>query len=50
MKKLKPDPREIDLYVSNKKLTEKERKELGEFIEQVRQKQKAKKNRHRKAA
>lgn len=46
--KLRPEPKEIDLYVSNKKLTEKELKELGEFIEQVRRKQKAKK--HKKAA
>lgn len=48
--KLQPELREIDLYVSPKKMTERERQELGEFIEQVRQKQKAKKNRHRKAA
>ena len=41
--KLKPEPREIDLYVSNKKLTEKEFKELAEFIKQVKQKKKAKK-------
>jgi hypothetical protein len=41
--KLKPEPIEIDFYVSPKKMTEKERKELGEFIEQVRQKNKAKK-------
>ncbi len=41
--KLKPEPREIDLYVSNKKMTEKEFKELAEFIEQVKQKNKAKK-------
>jgi len=41
--KLQPESREIDLYVSNKKMTEKERKELAEFIEQVRQKQKSKK-------
>ena len=46
--KLKPESREIDLYVSNKRMTAKERKELAEFIEQVRQKQKNKK--HRKAA
>ena len=43
MKKLKPEPREIDLYVSNEKLTEKEFKELAEFIEQVKQKKAAKK-------
>jgi hypothetical protein len=43
--KLKPEPIEIDLYVSPKKMAEKERKELGEFIEQVRQKNKAKKQR-----
>jgi hypothetical protein len=41
--KLQPESLEIDLYVSPKKMTEKERKELGEFIEQVRQKNKAKK-------
>ena len=43
--KLKPEPREIDLYVSNKKMTEKEFKELAEFIEQVKLKQKNKKSR-----
>lgn len=44
--KLKPEPREIDLYVSNKRMTEKERKELGEFIEEYKRKQKAKKGKH----
>lgn len=43
--KLQPESLEIDLYVSPKKMTEKKRKELGEFIEQVRQKNKAKKKR-----
>lgn len=46
--KLHPESREKDLYVSNKRMTEKERKELAEFIEQVRKKRKSKK--HRKAA
>jgi hypothetical protein len=41
--KLQREPIEIDLYVSNKQMTEKERKELGEFIEKVKQKNKAKK-------
>lgn len=48
--KLKPEPREIDLYVSNKKLTEKEFKELAEFIEQVKRSKELKKKKHRKAA
>jgi hypothetical protein len=48
--KLQPESRDIDLYVSTKKMTEKERKELAEFIEQVRQKNKLKKEKHRKAA
>lgn len=46
--KLQREPVEIDLYVSPKQMTDKERKELGEFIEQVRQRKKAKK--HHKAA
>lgn len=36
--KLKPEPREIDLYVSPKKMTAKERKELGDFIEEYKRK------------
>lgn len=47
--KLKPEPIEIDLYVSPKQMTEKERKELGEFIEEYKRKQ-ALKKKHRKAA
>ena len=47
--KLKPEPIEIDLYVSPKKMTEKERKELGEFIEAYRRKN-AKKSKHKKVA
>ena len=46
--KLQPESREIDLYVSPVRMTEKERKELAEFIEHVKQKRKAIK--HRKAA
>ena len=45
--KLQPESREIDLYVSNKRMTEKEIKELAEFIEQVKLK---KKHKHKKAA
>lgn len=48
--KLKPEPREIDLYVSNKKLTEKEFKDLADFITQVKRDKKAKKGKHKKAA
>ncbi len=48
--KLKPEPIEIDLYVSPKKMTEKERKELGEFIKEYKRKQKTKKSKHKKAA
>jgi hypothetical protein len=48
--KLKPEPREIDLYVSNKKLTEKEFKELADFITQVKRNKKEKKGKHKKAA
>jgi hypothetical protein len=48
--KLKPEPREIDLYVKHGKLTKKEFKELGEFIEELRRRDKAKKAKHRKAA
>lgn len=47
--KLKPEPIEIDLYVSPKKMTEKERKELGDFIEEYKRKQ-AKKSKQKKAA
>lgn len=47
--KLKPEPREIDLYVSSKKMTEKERKELGEFIEEYKRKH-AKKMKSKKVA
>jgi hypothetical protein len=42
--KLQREPIAIDLYVSSKQMTEKERKELSEFIEKVKQKNKAKKN------
>jgi len=39
-KEVSPKPPEIDLYVSPKKMTAKERKELGEFIEKYRQRSK----------
>lgn len=47
--KLKPEPREIDLYVSSKKMTEKERKELGDYIEEYKRKQ-SKKTKSKKVA
>ncbi len=50
MKKLKPEPREIDLYVDNTPLTKEERKELSEFIAQVKLKNELSKKKHRKAA
>jgi hypothetical protein len=50
MKKLKPEPREIDLYVSPKKPTEKELQEFSEFIREYKRKQKEKKSKHKKAA
>jgi len=40
--KLHHESKEIDLYVSDKKMTERERKELADFIEQVRQRKKLK--------
>jgi hypothetical protein len=50
--KLKPEPREIDLYVSPKKSTEKELQELSEFIRDFKRKQAdaLKKHKHHKAA
>ncbi len=42
-KELSPEPIEIDLYVSPKKMTANERKELGEYIENFKRK-KANKN------
>jgi hypothetical protein len=47
--KLKPEPREIDLYVSNQKLTEKEFKELAQFIENVKQTKDVKKKKKKAA-
>ena len=47
--KLKPEPIDIDLYVSPKRMTAKERKELGEFIEEYKRKH-SKKNKHKKVA
>jgi hypothetical protein len=42
--------KEVDLYVDNKRLTKKEKEELVEFIDQLKQKQKLKTAKHRKAA
>ena len=39
MKKLRPEPIDIDLYVSTKKSTEKELQELSEFIRDYKKKQ-----------
>ncbi len=47
--KLQREPIDIDLYVSPKRMTERERKELGEFIEEYKRKQAVKKK-QRKAA
>ena len=44
------EPDGVDFVVINKKMTKKERKELGEFIEEYKRKQKEKKKKHRKAA
>jgi len=48
MTKLKAEPREIDLYVSNKKLSERELKELSEFIKEYKRKQALKKKNRKK--
>jgi hypothetical protein len=42
--------KEPDLFVVNKKLTEKERKEISDFIEEYKRKKALKKTKHRKAA
>ena len=45
------EPKDVDFFVVNKKLTEKERKELSEFIENYkRKKASSKKRKHAKAA
>jgi hypothetical protein len=38
--KIHPESREIDLYVASRKMTEKESKELSEFIKQIKLKKK----------
>lgn len=50
MKKLKPEPIDVDLYVSPKKSTEKELQELSEFIREYKKKQSLKSTKHSKAA
>lgn len=47
--KLKPEPIDVDLYVSSKKSTEKELQELSEFIKEYKRKS-ALKKKHRKTA
>lgn len=49
MTKLKPEPIEINLYVSNKKSSEKELQELSEFIKEYKRKQALKKKNRKKA-
>ena len=44
------ESQEPDLYVINRKLTEKEKQELNDFIREYREKQKKKKSKHKKAA
>jgi hypothetical protein len=44
------EPKDVDFFVVNKKLTEKEKKEFSSFIEEYKRKRKAKKEKHRKAA
>ncbi len=48
--KLKPESREVDLYVKQITLTEKEKREFGKFMEELRRKEKSKKGKRRKAA
>ena len=50
MKKLQSIPLEIDLVVEPTHLTDKEMKEIGEFIAQLRRNKKLSKMKHRKAA
>jgi hypothetical protein len=44
------EPKDVDFFVVNKKLTKKERKEMVDFIEEYKRKQKSKKGKHKKAA
>lgn len=48
--KTKRESKEVDLYVDSRKLTEKERREIADFIEAYKLKQKFKKTKQRKAA
>lgn len=44
------ESKEPDLYVCNKKLTDKDKKEISAFIKAYKEKQKLKKSKHKKAA
>ncbi len=44
------ESKEVDLYVDSRKLTAKERKEISDFIQAYKLKQKLKKSKPRKAA
>ncbi len=44
------EPKDVDFFVINKELTEKEKKEFSDFIENYKRKQALKKKKHRKAA
>jgi hypothetical protein len=48
--KLKPEPREIDLYVKQVNMDAKEREEFSKFMKEIKRKNKAKEAKHRKAA
>ena len=48
--RLKPEPIEIDLYVSSKKSTEKELQELSAFIREYKKTAALEKVKHKKAA
>lgn len=47
---MKKESKEVDLYVSPKKLTEKDMQELRDFIKEYKKQQSLKKKKHRKAA
>ena len=44
------EPKDVDFFVINKKLTEKEKKEFSDFIKDYKRKQALKKKKQRKAA
>ena len=44
------EPKNVDFFVVNKELTDKEKKEFSEFIENYKKAKALKKNKHRKVA